>query len=80
VDASHAIQFGKVPMLELDDYIAHSSRDWYQSSNLNGPFDVHLCAYVSLILLMVEWRIVSAKTVAIIFIVLAKQLNLEVEI
>ncbi|KAJ7905417.1 fungal-specific transcription factor domain-containing protein [Mycena olivaceomarginata] len=62
VDASHAIQFGKVPMLELDDYIARSSRDWYQSSNLNGPFDVHLCAYVSLILLMVEWRIVSAKT------------------
>ncbi|KAJ7709979.1 fungal-specific transcription factor domain-containing protein, partial [Mycena rosella] len=58
VDASHAIQFGKMPMLGLDDYVARTSRDWYQSSslNMNGPFDVHLCAYVSFILLMAEWR------------------------
>ncbi|KAF7338357.1 Rab-GAP TBC domain-containing protein [Mycena venus] len=56
VDASHAIQFGKMPMLDLNDYIARSSRDWYRSSSLNSPFDVHLCAYVHIILLMVEWR------------------------
>ncbi|KAJ6502622.1 hypothetical protein C8R45DRAFT_626817 [Mycena sanguinolenta] len=63
VDASHAIQFGKVPMLGLDDYIARTSRDWYRSSSLNSPFDVHLCAYVHIILLMAEWRRnVAAKT------------------
>ncbi|KAK7014927.1 rab-GAP TBC domain-containing protein [Favolaschia claudopus] len=56
VDASHAIQFGKMPMLKLDDFIARTSRDWYRSSALNGPFDVHLCAYVHIILLMAEWR------------------------
>ena len=65
VDASHAIQFGKMPMLALDDYVARTSRDWYKSSSLNSPFDVHLCAYVSLILLMAEWRKTaeSGKTV-----------------
>ncbi|KAJ7632544.1 fungal-specific transcription factor domain-containing protein [Roridomyces roridus] len=56
VDASHGIQFGKMPMLNLEDYAARTSRDWYRSSNLNGPFDVHLCAYVSIILLMAEWK------------------------
>ncbi|KAJ6596817.1 fungal-specific transcription factor domain-containing protein [Mycena vulgaris] len=58
VDASHAIQFGKMPMLGLDDYVARTSQEWYQSSslNLNSPFDVHLCAYVSIILLMAKWR------------------------
>ncbi|KAJ6547487.1 fungal-specific transcription factor domain-containing protein [Mycena capillaripes] len=56
VDASHAIQFGKMPMLDLDDFMARTSRDWYQSSRLNGPYDVHLCAYVQIMLLMTEWR------------------------
>ncbi|KAJ7740684.1 fungal-specific transcription factor domain-containing protein [Mycena maculata] len=61
VDASHAIQFGKMPMLGLDDYVARSSQDWYKSSKLNGPFDVHLCAYVNIILLMAEWRRTAEK-------------------
>ncbi|KAJ7452500.1 fungal-specific transcription factor domain-containing protein [Mycena galericulata] len=56
VDASHAIQFGKMPMLGLDDYVARTSQDWYRSSSLNGPFDVHLCAYVNIIQLMAKWR------------------------
>ncbi|KAJ7774748.1 fungal-specific transcription factor domain-containing protein [Mycena metata] len=56
VDASHALQLGKMPMLSLDDYVARNSGDWYRSSKLNGPFDVHLCAYVNIIFLMVEWR------------------------
>lgn len=58
VDASHAIQFGKMPMLGLDDYVARTSRDWYKSSalNLNSPFDVHLVAYIEIILVMAEWR------------------------
>ncbi|KAJ7470689.1 fungal-specific transcription factor domain-containing protein, partial [Mycena latifolia] len=67
VDASHAIQFGKMPMLDLNDYVARTSRDWYQSSslNMNSPFDVHLCAYVSFMLLMAEWRriVEESKTV-----------------
>ncbi|KAJ3505560.1 hypothetical protein NLJ89_g7355 [Agrocybe chaxingu] len=56
VDGSHAIQFGKMPMLRLDDYLARNSRDWYRSSPLNTPFDVHLCAYVQMILHMAKWR------------------------
>ncbi|KAJ6630715.1 fungal-specific transcription factor domain-containing protein [Mycena sp. CBHHK59/15] len=56
VDGSHAIQFGKMPMLSLDDYVARTSRDWYNSSPMNSPFDVHLCGYVHLIHLMSEWR------------------------
>ncbi|KAF8959024.1 hypothetical protein BDZ97DRAFT_1906286 [Flammula alnicola] len=56
VDGSHAIQFGKVPMLRLDDYLARNSREWYKSSLMNTPFDVHLCAYVQILILMAKWR------------------------
>lgn len=56
VDGSHAIQFGKMPMLRLDDYVARASRHWYRSSRMNAPFDVHLCAYVQIIILMAGWR------------------------
>jgi transcriptional regulatory protein LEU3 len=56
VDGSHAIQFGKMPMLPLDDYLARTSRNWYKSSPINTPFDVHLCAYVQIILIMAQWR------------------------
>lgn len=56
VDGSHAIQFGKMPMLRLDDYLARTSQGWYKSSEMNTPFDVHLCAYVQLIILMAKWR------------------------
>ncbi|TFK42647.1 fungal-specific transcription factor domain-containing protein [Crucibulum laeve] len=56
VDGSHAIQFGKQPMLRLDDYVARKSRNWYKLSPMNTAFDVHLCAYVQIIILMAEWR------------------------
>ena len=56
VDGSHAIQFGKMPMLRLDDYMARNSRHWYKSSFMNIPFDIHLCAYVQIIILVAEWR------------------------
>ncbi|RDB21455.1 Protein priB [Hypsizygus marmoreus] len=61
VDGSHAIQFGKMPMLRLDDYLARNSREWYKESPMNLPFDVHLCAYVQIIILMAEWRSEVAK-------------------
>ncbi|KAJ7582789.1 fungal-specific transcription factor domain-containing protein [Mycena floridula] len=56
VDGSHAVQFGKMPMLRLDDYLAKHSQGWYNSSSMNTAFDVHLCAYVQLIIIMAEWR------------------------
>lgn len=56
VDGSHSIQFGKMSMVCLDNYVIRHSRFWYNSSSMNLPFDVHLCAYVDLILLMAEWK------------------------
>jgi len=56
VDGSHDIQFGKKPMLRLDDFMARTSQDWYKISSLNLAFDVHLCAYVQIILIMARWR------------------------
>lgn len=55
VDGSHAIQFGKIPMLRLDDHMAVNSEDWFRSSDSNLPFDVHLCAYVQIIVIMARW-------------------------
>lgn len=57
VDGSHAIQFGKMPMLRPDDYLARSSTYWYRSSHMNLPLDVHLCAYVQLLIIMAKWRV-----------------------
>lgn len=56
VDGSHAIQFGKMPMLRLDDFLARSSTYWYRSSHMNLPLDVHLCAYVQILTIMAKWR------------------------
>ncbi|KAK0503182.1 fungal-specific transcription factor domain-containing protein [Armillaria luteobubalina] len=55
-DASHAIQFGKIPMISLDDHMAVHSDGWYKASRKNLPFDVHLCAYVQIIVIMARWR------------------------
>ncbi|KAF8902075.1 hypothetical protein CPB84DRAFT_1746799 [Gymnopilus junonius] len=55
-DGSHAIQFGKIPMIPLDDYLARNSRDWYKSSALNTPADMYLCAFVQLLLHVAKWR------------------------
>ncbi|KAF8654088.1 hypothetical protein AX16_003621 [Volvariella volvacea WC 439] len=60
VDGSHAIQFGKLPMLRLDDYMAAHSQDWYKSSPLNISYDVHLCAYVEILIFMSGWRTTTA--------------------
>ncbi|KAG6854333.1 hypothetical protein C0991_008228 [Blastosporella zonata] len=60
VDGSHAIQFGKMPMLRLDDYLAMHSREWFKTP-MNLPFDVHLCAYVHIIIIVAEFRAIMAK-------------------
>ena len=54
-DGSHAIQFGKMPMLRLDDYTAQNSSDWYRSCHTT-PYDIHLCGYVQIIIIMAQWR------------------------
>ncbi|PPQ75279.1 hypothetical protein CVT26_015270 [Gymnopilus dilepis] len=56
-DGSHAIQFGKMPMIRLDDYLARNSQNWYKSSVLNMPSDVYLCAYVQLLIHVAKWRV-----------------------
>ncbi|TFK55165.1 hypothetical protein OE88DRAFT_1006449 [Heliocybe sulcata] len=51
VDASHATQYGKLPMVRLqDDYVARHSAGWWQSSERNLHYDIHLCGYVDLLL------------------------------
>lgn len=57
VDMSHAVQYGKVPLLRVRDYLARSSRDWYKSSPYNMSCDVYLCAFVELLLVMGEFQI-----------------------
>ncbi|KIM49188.1 hypothetical protein M413DRAFT_99392 [Hebeloma cylindrosporum] len=62
-DGSHAIQFGKMPMLHLDDYLARNSSNWYKASPLNTPYDVHLCAHVQMIIHMANWSVsINADT------------------
>jgi hypothetical protein len=56
-DGLHAIQFGKMPMLYLDDYLARNSSNWYKASPLNTPYDVHLCAHVQMIIHMANWSV-----------------------
>ena len=56
VDASHATQFGKPAMLDVDDYVANTCRNWYMMPH-NLSIDVHLVAYVELLKLMRRFRI-----------------------
>jgi transcriptional regulatory protein LEU3 len=57
-DVSHSIQFGKIPIISAtDDYLAlKEPQRWYNCSTMNLPYDVHLCAYVELIIIMARWR------------------------
>lgn len=56
VDASYATQFGKMPMIPLNDHLARNSRNWYRSSVLISPFDIHLCAYVDILRVFADFR------------------------
>ncbi|KZT28474.1 hypothetical protein NEOLEDRAFT_1058377 [Neolentinus lepideus HHB14362 ss-1] len=57
VDASHATQYGKLPMVRLqDDYVARHSADWWRCSERNLDYDIHLCGYVDILLVMAEFR------------------------
>ncbi|KII88984.1 hypothetical protein PLICRDRAFT_53481 [Plicaturopsis crispa FD-325 SS-3] len=55
-DISHATQFGKIPTLQLDDYMARHSRYWYKSSRHNIDFDIYLCAHVEFLMVTADFR------------------------
>ncbi|THH09165.1 hypothetical protein EW145_g2214 [Phellinidium pouzarii] len=57
VDASHATQFGKPAMLDVEDYVARNCREWYHSSPFNLAIDVHLVSYVEVSRVMRHFRI-----------------------
>ena len=56
VDGSHATQFGKMPMVKLNDFLVRKSvRNWYTSLD-SAPYDIGLCAYAELLLHMIQYR------------------------
>ncbi|KAG0696615.1 fungal-specific transcription factor domain-containing protein [Suillus ampliporus] len=48
IDRSTATQFGK-PTTIKEDYITRHSADWYKQSRYRDKFDIHLCAYSTLL-------------------------------
>ncbi|KAF9222143.1 hypothetical protein BS17DRAFT_818833 [Gyrodon lividus] len=48
LDRSTATQFGK-PSTIKEDYITRNSADWYKRSQHRDKYDIHLCAYSSLL-------------------------------
>lgn len=43
-------------MVKLDDYLVRTSvRSWYKSLD-NAPYDIGLCAYTEMLLLLAEFR------------------------
>ncbi|KIJ62383.1 hypothetical protein HYDPIDRAFT_30354 [Hydnomerulius pinastri MD-312] len=48
LDRSTATQFGK-PTTIKEDYITRNSADWYKQSQYRDKYDIHLCAYSSLL-------------------------------
>ncbi|KAF9219872.1 hypothetical protein BS17DRAFT_716196 [Gyrodon lividus] len=54
-DASYSVQSAKLPMIPRDDYVARTSRDWYKSSPSNIAWDIHLCWYVHMLTVMLEY-------------------------
>lgn len=50
-DKSHSAQFGKLGMIEADDYLVRTNvRTWWRSTK-NSPYDIGLCASAELLLL-----------------------------
>ncbi|KAH7920352.1 hypothetical protein BV22DRAFT_1021375 [Leucogyrophana mollusca] len=48
LDRSTATQFGK-PSTIKEDYLTRNSADWYKQSRFKDKYDIHLCAYSSLL-------------------------------
>jgi transcriptional regulatory protein LEU3 len=56
VDVSYATQLGKMPMISRHDHLARTSQNWYRSSALSSPFDIHLCACVDILHIFADFR------------------------
>lgn len=62
VDESHSIQYGKLPTIRYDDFLARSLISWYNSSPCNTAYDVHLCGYVEILSVIAGWRSAVSKS------------------
>ncbi|THH32747.1 hypothetical protein EUX98_g1452 [Antrodiella citrinella] len=48
LDRSTATQYGK-PYSIKEDYVIHTSANWYTQSKYNGPYDIGICAYTAML-------------------------------
>ncbi|CAK5264243.1 unnamed protein product [Mycena citricolor] len=55
-DLSFSVQSGKIAMIGVDDYIGRTSTEWYRTAAYNQPYDIHLCGYTCLWLVMARWK------------------------
>ena len=56
LDRSTGTQYGKRPIIDNANYIAHNSTDWWNSSKYNMKnFDIHLCGYTAELMVMAEF-------------------------
>ncbi|CAK5274670.1 unnamed protein product, partial [Mycena citricolor] len=56
LDRSTATQFGKPSTIKEDYILRHGSDDWYKKSPYNSTFDVHMCCYTALLLLVARFH------------------------
>ncbi|KAJ7302054.1 hypothetical protein DFH08DRAFT_919001 [Mycena albidolilacea] len=52
LDRSSATQYGKPPTIKADYVMRHGSDDWYKKSPYNTTYDLHMCAYTALLLVV----------------------------
>ncbi|KAI0915948.1 hypothetical protein AcV5_003413 [Taiwanofungus camphoratus] len=65
VDASYAIQMGKLPMVHPGDRVIQTSRIWYKSSYLNSPYDIILSGYAELLMLVNQFGQTTGRDKAV---------------
>ncbi|KAF7361496.1 hypothetical protein MSAN_01183000 [Mycena sanguinolenta] len=52
LDRSSATQYGKPPTIKQDYVVRHGSDHWYKKSPYNTTYDIHMCAYTALLLVV----------------------------
>ena len=61
IDASTSVQQGKPPVVQGSDYVERALATWYRCSPLNSPYDLYLCAFTDLALLVARlWKAIGA--------------------
>lgn len=61
IDASTSVQQGKPPVVQGSDYVERALATWYRCSPLNSPYDLYLCAFTDLALLVAKlWKAIGA--------------------